>query len=187
MANSREALFQWSITKAMSAGGWEYVSWLELPHYRLIEREEERLLLEVAGEGYSLTSVNDVRSGKPHDAEKQRLAEIIDRLNDRYGDEVSDDKLHFASGIVDRIELDAAVMAQVRNHSGDQVMHGLFPKKVTDAMLDALSDHEKIRMPLLEDEETGRQFALVIQKLLAGRSSNDSRAVYQAREEAYYG
>lgn len=39
MANSREALFQWSITKAMSAGGWEYVSWLELPQYRLIKRE----------------------------------------------------------------------------------------------------------------------------------------------------
>lgn len=27
-------------------------------------------------------------------------------------------------------------------------MHGLFPKKV----LDALSDHEKLSMPLLEDE-----------------------------------
>ena len=177
MAGSWEALFQWSITKAMSAGGWEYVSWLELPHYRLIEREEERLLLEVAGEGYGLTSVNDVRSGKPHDAEKQRLAEIIDRLNDLYGAEVSDDdKLHFANGIADRIERDEAVMAQVRNHSEDQVMHGLFPKKVTDAVFDALSDHEKLSMPLLEDEETGRQFALLILRLLAGRSSRDLRA-----------
>lgn len=106
MANSREAQFQWSITKAMSAGGWEYVSLLELPHYRLIKREEERLLLEVAGEGYGLTSVNDARSGKPHHAEKQRLAEIIDRLNDLYGAEVSDDKLHFANGIADRNERD---------------------------------------------------------------------------------
>lgn len=34
-------------------------------------------------------------------------------------------------------------------------MHGLFPKKFTDALLDALSDHEKLSMPLLEDEETG--------------------------------
>ena len=44
-----------------------------------------------------------------------------------------------------------------------------------DAVLDALSDHEKLSMPLLEDEETGRQFALLILKLLAGRSSCDSR------------
>ncbi|GED41474.1 hypothetical protein [Cobetia marina] len=54
-------------------------------------------------------------------------------------------------------------------------MHGLFPKKVTDAVPDALSDHEKLSMPLLEDEETGRQFAMLILKLLAGRSSRDLR------------
>ena len=100
MANSREALFQWNITKAMSAGGWEYVSWLELLPYRLIKREEERLLLEVAGEGYGLTSVNDARYGKLQDPEKQRLTEIIDLINDLYCIEVSDDdKLHFANGI----------------------------------------------------------------------------------------
>ncbi|TDB04425.1 type I restriction endonuclease subunit R [Halomonas marinisediminis] len=153
------------------------VSELELTHYRLTKREEKRLRLEEAEGDYGLTPVSEVGSGKPHDPEKQRLAEIIERLNDLYGAEVSDDdKLHFANGIADRIERDEAVMAQVRNHSEDQVMHGLFPKKVTDAVLDALSDHEKLSMPLLEDEETGRQFALLILKLLAGRSNRDSRA-----------
>jgi len=147
------------------------VSELELTHYRLTKREEKRLRLEEAEGDYGLNPVSEVGSGKPHDPEKQRLAEIIDRLNDLYGAEVSDDdKLHFANGIADRIERDEAVMAQVRNHSEDQVMHGLFPKKVTDAVLDALSDHEKLSMPLLEDEATGRQFALLILKLLAGRS-----------------
>lgn len=149
------------------------VSELELTHYRLTKREEKRLRLEVA-EGSPLKPVSDVGSGKPHDPEKQRLAEIIDRLNDLYGAEVSDeDKLHFANGIADRIERDEAVMAQVRSHSEDQVMHGLFPKKVTDAVLDALSDHERLSMPLLENEETGRQFALLILKLLAGRAGGD--------------
>ncbi|MEQ6918006.1 hypothetical protein [Halomonas aquatica] len=91
-------------------------------------------------------------------------------LNDLYGAEISDDdKLHFANGIADRIERDASVMAQIRHHDEDQVMHGLFPKRVTDAVLDAMSDHEKLSMPLLEDEKTGRQFALLILKLLAGR------------------
>lgn len=146
------------------------VSELELTHYRLTKREEKRLRLEVT-EGSPLKPVSDVGSGKPHDREKQRLAEIIDRLNDLYGAEVSDDdKLYFANGIADRIERDEAVMAQIRNHSEDQVMHGLFPKKVTDAVLDALSDHEKLSMPLLENEETGRQFALLILKLLTVRS-----------------
>ena len=152
------------------------VSELELTHYRLTKREEKRLRLEEAEGDYGLTPVSEVGSGKPFDPEKQRLAEIIDRLNDLYGAEVSDDdKLHFANGIADRIERDEAVMAQVRNHSEDQVMHGLFPKKVTDAVLDALSDHEKLSMPLLEDEETGRQFALLILKLLAGRSEQNEQ------------
>jgi type I restriction enzyme, R subunit len=36
-------------------------------------------------------------------------------------------------------------------------------------VLDALSDYKKISMSLLEDEETGRQFALLVLMLLAGR------------------
>lgn len=60
-------------------------------------------------------------------------------------------------------------MAQVRNHSQEQIMHGLFPKRVADAVLDAIGDNEKLSMPILESEETGRQFALLILQLLAGR------------------
>lgn len=90
-----------------------------------------------------------------------------------YGAEVSDDdKLQSPA---DRIERDEAVMVQVRSHSEDQVMHGLFLKKVIDAVFDALSDHEKLSMPLLGDEETGRQFALLIPKLLAGRLGKDAQ------------
>lgn len=43
-------------------------------------------------------------------------------------------------------------------------------KKVTDVVLD---DQEKLSMPLLENEETGRQFALLILKLLAGRGGRE--------------
>ncbi|WP_280550695.1 DEAD/DEAH box helicase family protein [Halomonas sp. 11-S5] len=148
------------------------VSELELTHYRLTKRAEQRLQLEQETGDYGLKPITEVGSGAPHDPEKQRLAEIIDKLNDLYGAEVSDeDKLHFANGIADRIERDESVMAQVRNHSEGQVMHGLFPKRVTDAVLDAMSDHEKLSMPLLEDQETGRQFALLVYKILALRDS----------------
>ncbi|GED41473.1 hypothetical protein [Cobetia marina] len=88
--------------------------------YRLIKGKEEYLVLEVKGEDNDFISVNDARYGKPNDPEGQRIAEIIDRLNEFYGAEVSDDgNLHFANGIADRIERDEAVMAQARNHSED--------------------------------------------------------------------
>ena len=143
------------------------VSELALTHYRLTKQAEHQLRLGVKEGDWGLKPITDVGSGKPHDPEKQRLAEIIDKLNTLYGTEVSDkDQLHFAQGIADRVSRDEAVMEQVRNHNEDQVMHGLLPKKVTDAVLDAMGDHEKLSMPLLENEHAGRQFALLILKML---------------------
>ncbi|GEM_PF-6376124 len=36
-------------------------------------------------------------------------------------------------------------MAQLNNHSVDQVMHGLFPKRVLYTVLDAMTDHRSSR------------------------------------------
>lgn len=80
------------------------------------------------------------------------------------GAEVSDDdKLHFDTGIADRISRDEAVMAQVNNHTPEQVMHGLLLERVTKAVLESIDDHEKLTMPLLENEETERQFAMLLE------------------------
>ena len=48
------------------------------------------------------------------------------------------------------------------------------PEKITDAVLDALSDHEKHSMPLLEDEAMGRQFTLLLFNLLGERGIHDA-------------
>lgn len=146
------------------------LSELQLTHYRLNKRAEHQLQI-AEGEGeYGLKPVSDVGSGKPHDPEKQRLSEIIERLNDLFGAEVGDDdKLHYANGIADRIERDDEVMDQVRNHNREQVMHGLFPKRVTDIVLDAMQDNEKLSMEVLENESAGREFALLILRLLTDR------------------
>ena len=151
------------------------VSELALTHYRLTKRDEHRLRLQDERGEYGLKPITDVGSGKPHDPEKQRLSEIIDRLNDLFGAEVSDeDKLHFANGVADRIERDDAVMAQVNSHSPEQVMHGLFPKRVIDTVLDSMNDNEKLSMQVLEDENKAREFALLILQLLAGRAAGRS-------------
>lgn len=147
------------------------LSELQLTHYRLTKRAAYELLIADGQGDYGLKPITDVGSGKPYDPEKQRLSEIIERLNELFGAEVSDDdKLQYANGIADRIERDEDVMEQVRSHSPEQVMHGLFPKRVTDIVLDAMQDHEKLSMEVLENEGTGRDFALLILRLLANRS-----------------
>ncbi len=58
------------------------------------------------------------------------------------------------------------VMAQVNSHSVEQVMHGLFPNRVLDTVLDAMTDHEKLSLEVLDNETKSRAFALVILKML---------------------
>ena len=156
---------------------------LQLSHYRLSKRAEHQLRLS-EGEGeYKLKPGSDVGSGKPHDPEKKRLSEIIDALNDIFGAEVSDDdQLQFLTGIAQRISRQEDVMAQVNSHSVEQVMHGLFPKRVLDTVLDAMTDHEKLSLEVLDNETKSRAFALVILKMLktaAGLDENGLRGGLQ--------
>lgn len=158
------------------------VSELELTHYRLTKRAEHVLKLnEVEGE-YVLTPSSDVGTGKPHDPEKKRLSEIIEVLNDLFGAEISDDdQLHFAQGVADRISRDDAVMAQVNNHSPEQVMHGVFPKRIEDLVLDAMTDNEKMAMEILGNQNKARNFALLILRLLLGYAEEGRRDGGKAR------
>ncbi|KPC43211.1 Type I restriction enzyme R protein [Pseudomonas amygdali pv. hibisci] len=140
---------------------------LQLSHYRLSKRAEHQLRLNEETGEYTLKPSSDVGSGKPHDPEKKRLSEIIEALNDIFGAEVSDDdQLQFLTGIAQRISRQEDVMAQVNNHSVEQVMHGLFPKRVLDTVLDAMTDHEKLSLEVLDNETKSRAFALVILKML---------------------
>ena len=151
---------------------------LQLSHYRLSKRAEHQLRLNEEGGEYTLKPGNDVGSGKPHDLEKKRLSEIIEALNDIFGAEVSDDdQLQFLTGIAQRISRQEDVMAQVNNHSVDQVMHGLFPKRVLDTVLDAMTDHEKLSLEVLDNEMKSRAFALVILKMLKTVATVDERGL----------
>lgn len=146
---------------------------LELTHYRLSKRAEQMLQLSADNGEYKLQPASEVGSGKPHDPEKKRLSEIVKALNDIFGAEVSDDdQLHFLTGIAKRISRQEDVMAQVNNHSTEQVMHGLFPKRVLDTVLDSITDHEKLSLEVLDSETKTRAFALTILKMLKTRGAS---------------
>jgi type I restriction enzyme R subunit len=153
------------------------VSELALTHYRLTKRAEHELRLGDEQGDYRIKPLTDLGSGKPHDPEKKRLSEIIDRLNGLFGTEVGDeDQLQWANGIADRIERDDEVMEQVRHHDRAQVMKGRFPRRLIDVVLDAMQDNEKLSMQVLEDDAKGREFAMLILDLLAGRERSRARS-----------
>ncbi|WP_213661814.1 type I restriction endonuclease subunit R [Stutzerimonas stutzeri] len=147
---------------------------LQLTHYRLSKRAEHQLRLSEEGGDYTLKPGSDVGSGKPHDPEKKRLSEIIEALNEIFGaDTHDDDQLHFAAGITERLSRQDDLMAQVNNHSIDQVMHGLLPKRVIDTVLDAITDNEKMSLGVLDNETKSRAFVLVIYKMLKALTGGD--------------
>src|SRR5690554_2605049 len=143
------------------------ISDLQLTHYRLSKNAEQRLRLDEQEGEWVLTPPTGVGSGKPHDPEKKRLSEIIEALNEIFGAEVTDDdQLQFLTGIAQRISREEDVMAQVNSHSVDQIMHGLFPKRVLDIVLDAMTDNEKMSLEVLDNEVKSKAFALVLLKML---------------------
>ena len=78
----------------------------------------------------------------------------------------NEDQLHFTTGIANNIRRQEDVIAQVNSHSFEQVLHGLLPMRMLDAVLDDMVKHEKLSLEALDNETKSRAFALVILKLL---------------------
>lgn len=57
-------------------------------------------------------------------------------------------------------------MVQVNSQPAEQLMHGLFPKGLDDIVLDAMTNHEKLSLELLDNVAKSRAFARVIYKML---------------------
>jgi type I restriction enzyme, R subunit len=148
------------------------VSELALTHYRLTKRAEHELWLgEKEGE-YGLKPISDVGTGKAHDPEKKRLSEIIEALNELFGADTTDaDMLHYTRGVLNYVRRDETTMAQVRTHTPEQVMHGTFPRKLEDAVLDSMKDNKQYSMRILDNPESFRAFAAVALRLLLEEGS----------------
>lgn len=54
-------------------------------------------------------------------------------------------------------------------------MHGPFPQRVADIVLDAMNDNEKLFVEILDDKEKGRDFAMLILRLLSMRGRSGAR------------
>ena len=157
------------------------VAELQLTHYRLTKRAEQHLRLAENQGDYPLKPPSDVGSGNAHDPEKKQLSEIIQALNDLFGAEVSDaDQLRFLEAISDRLRQQDDVMAQIKNHPPEQVMHGLYPQRVVDTVLDAMTDYEKMSLSVLDNEASSQRFARLVLRILTAAlppRSNADRGV----------
>ncbi|MDQ6965143.1 MAG: hypothetical protein Q9M13_09520, partial [Mariprofundales bacterium] len=110
----------------------------------------------------------------PRDRERAYLAELIERLNEAFGQEVTDkDKVAFAVHISEKLRGNERVMDQVRNNPMEQAMKADLPSTATRAIVEAMGSHQKMAKRLLGDEVTRNLFLTVVYEMLTKDVAGD--------------
>ena len=128
------------------------------------EAREDRPLL------YPITD-NGLRDAK--DREKAYLSELVKRLNEALGKEISDtDQVALAVHVSEKLRTDAVVMAQVMNNPKDQALKANLPGAMVQAIVGAMSTHNTLSTKLLSDEAARGVFLDVVYELLKRAGSD---------------
>jgi type I restriction enzyme R subunit len=97
----------------------------------------------------------------------QYLSELIDKLNEAFGKNITDtDKVAFAVHVSEKLRTDSVVMDQVQNNTREQAMKADLPMKAIQAIAGAMSSHQTMATQLLSDESTRDLFLTVVYELL---------------------
>ena len=113
---------------------------------------------------YGMTD-NGLRDAR--DREKKYLTELIEKLNNAFGKDITDtDQVAFAVHVSEKLRADPVVMAQVRNNTLEQALKADLPTRAVAAIAAAMSSHTSQATKLLSDESTPDLFVTVLYELL---------------------
>ena len=99
--------------------------------------------------------------------EKAYLSELIKRLNEALGKEISDtDQVALAVHVSEKLRTDAVVMAQVMNNPKTEALKANLPGAMVQAIVGAMTTHSALSTKLLSDESARGVFLDVVYELL---------------------
>ena len=133
-------------------------------------------------DGYGvLRPVTGLGTGEPRDRERAFLSELIAKLNDLFGEGITEkDKVMFAVHISEKLRDNDRVMAQVQNNTREQALKADLPDAATDAIVEALTSHRAIAERLLSDVSAQRAFYGLLYDIL---KQADAAKLLQAKPE----
>lgn len=139
---------------------------LKLTHYK-IKRDGGLDGVKESGPAPYLTPVTDNGLREARDREQAYLSALIEKLNQAFGKDVTDqDQVALAVHVSEKLRADAVVMAQVQNNPRDQAMKARLPGAAVQAIVGAMNSHQALSTRLLSDEESRRAFLDVVYELL---------------------
>jgi type I restriction enzyme R subunit len=130
------------------------LSGVKLTHHNLINRGKRALGLS-EGDGAKLKYIAEAGTGQVQDKLKARLAEIIEKVNDLFeGDLTDDDKLVYVNNVIMGKLLESeTLMEQAVNNTKEQFAASPdLAKELLNAIMDALSAHTTMSQQALESE-----------------------------------
>ncbi|RZO84001.1 MAG: type I restriction endonuclease subunit R [Oceanococcus sp.] len=149
---------------------------LTMTHYRLQEKRTQWLnLREEGGEYEGLKGTDSLGGHAPKDQKTEKLAEILERLNDLFAAEGLDDKdvVQVVDSIAAQLSKNEKVVAQVKNNSFEQAMLGDFPGAVDAAVIGSMSGHQKAGGRYLSDKDVAALVRLAVYELIRSASGSD--------------
>ncbi|MCY1303156.1 hypothetical protein D9M70_528500 [compost metagenome] len=146
---------------------------LRLSHYK-IKKGDNLSGVTVQAETPGLYGITDNGLRDARDREKKYLTELIEKLNNAFGKDITDtDQVAFAVHVSEKLRADSVVMAQVQNNTMEQAMKADLPSKAISAIAAAMSSHTSMATKLLSDESTRDVFLTVVYELLKKDAGTD--------------
>lgn len=147
---------------------------LMLTHYRL---RKDSALTGVASDvepAPYLDPITDNGMREAKDRQKAYLADLIDKLNNAFGTDISEvDKVALAVHVSEKLRADDVVMAQVENNTKEQAMKANLPQAAVQIIVGAMQSHQAMATKLLSDESTRTLFLDVVYDILKKDSGGD--------------
>ncbi|MBL8288003.1 MAG: type I restriction endonuclease subunit R [Rubrivivax sp.] len=139
---------------------------LALTHFKV--KEKARLSgITPEGKYPTLDPITDNALREARDREKAMLSDLVKRLNDALGKDISDtDQVALAVHVTEKLRGDAVVMAQVQNNRKEEAMKANLPAAAVQAIFDAMSTHQALATRLLSDQAARKVFVDVVYEML---------------------
>jgi len=115
-----------------------------------------------------------VTDSDANDREKEFLKDIIERINNLFGDIApTEDQKYFSAQITHKIQENELVAEQIKqNNTEEQVMSGDLPSAVTQSVIQAMTSHDALARVLLKDKQSMKDFVGIVYDLAkAGKGS----------------
>ena len=140
------------------------LSEVKLTHHHVRNRGKQNLNLS-EGDTSKLPPITDAGSGQVRDKEKARLSEIIQKVNELFeGDLTDNDKLQYVDSVIKEELLESKVLAKQATSNTKEQFAGSpdLGFEVEGAIIDALDAHTTMSTQALESKQVQREIIKIL-------------------------